>query len=276
MAIARDKFWMFGVRPHQDDTWLMPAVQGTKTEHFYHSRISPAEGAFILDIPNMMMIPCDFDPAPFSKNAIGYMESFYPMEQVFWGACRMGVYNENDLNFILQLAKKYPKLKGVFLDDVSSSLRKIESYEERCRVCNDLLSRTKQHLAKAGRPLETTITWYWHEDPLPGMLEHVDGFSFWTWDSTELPLLQQRFECCEEKYVGKKIYIGIYMYDFKNRKPVPNDLMAYQCSYALELLKAGRIAGIICEANSVMGVNLPSERWLREWIKTAKYTEIPD
>ena len=187
----------------------------------------------ILDVPNMLMIPCDFDPAPFSKNAIGYMESFFRMKQVFWGACRMGVYNENDVNFICELAQKYPKLGGVFLDDVSSSLRKIEDYDERCRVCNELLSKTKARLTDVGRPLELFITWYWHEDPLPGMLEYVDDFSFWTWDSNELPKLQERFETCEQKYRGKKILLGIYMYDFKNRKPVPEELMELQCNYAL-------------------------------------------
>ena len=273
MAIARDKFWFFGVRPHQDDVWLMPSPY-TKTDYSYTSRITPAEGAFILDVPNMMMIPCDFDTPPFSKEAIGYMESFYPMDQVFWGACRMGVYNENDLDFICELAAKYPKLKGAFLDDVSSSLRKISDPDERRRVCIDLLSRTKKHFLRAGRPMETYITWYWHEDPIPGMLDYVDGFSFWTWNSDELPLLGERFEACESKFKGKKIFLGIYMYDFKNRKPVTDELMAYQCNYALELLKQGRIDGMIFETNSVMGVGLPSEKWLREWIKTAKYTEL--
>ena len=66
MAIARDKFWMFGVKPHQDDIWLMPGKPGVKTAHFYFSRITPAEGAFMLDIPNMLMVVCDHEPAPFS------------------------------------------------------------------------------------------------------------------------------------------------------------------------------------------------------------------
>ena len=79
-----------------------------------------------------------------------------------------------------------------------------------------------------------------------------------------------------EKYKGKKILFGIYMYDFYNRKPVPNDLMELQCNYALELLKEGRIDGMIFEANSVMGARLPSEYWLREWVDKVKYPEVPD
>ena len=60
------------------------------------------------------------------------------------------------------------------------------------------------------------------------------------------------------------------------RHPVPLDLMEMQCNVALKLLREGRIDGIIIEANSVMGIGLPSEKWLREWIESVKYTEIPD
>ena len=277
MAIARDKFWMFGVKPHQDDRWLMPGTTGTKTLHFYDSRITPAEGAYILDTPNMLMVVCDGDPAPYSKNAIGYMESFYRMDKVLWGACRFGKLNEYELEFVLELAEKYPNLKGVFMDDVSSILRKTSLTEEvKKQRFMDMLTGTKKVLSRASRPLESYITWYWHEDPIPGMMDYVDGLSLWTWNSDELTLLKERFEGIEKKFPDTKLLLGIYMYDFYNRKPVPNELMELQCEYALSLLKEGRIEGIIFEANSTMGVNLPSEHWLREWIEKVKYTEIPE
>ena len=75
MAIARDKFWMFGVRPHQDDIWLKPP-SGEKASYRYRSRITPAEGALILDTPNMLMINCEGEPVPYSEDAYGYAESF--------------------------------------------------------------------------------------------------------------------------------------------------------------------------------------------------------
>jgi len=88
--------------------------------------------------------------------------------------------------------------------------------------------------------------------------------------------LKERFEAIEEKYKDKKILLGIYLYDFYNRRPVSIEMMELQCNYALELLKEGRIDGMIFEANSTMGVRLPSELWLRDWIKQVKYTEVPD
>ena len=66
------------------------------------------------------------------------------------------------------------------------------------------------------------------------------------------------------------------MYDFSARKPVPTELMELQCEYALGLLREGRIDGMIFEANSVMGVGLESERWLRDWVDRVQYTKVPD
>ena len=107
-------------------------------------------------------------------------------------------------------------------------------------------------------------------------MSYIDGITLWTWRSEELPLLAERFDAIEKKLPKQKKLIGIYMYDFPNRHPVPLDLMEYQCNTALELMKAGRIDGMIFEANSVMGVGLPSERWLREWVDRVKNIEVPD
>lgn len=52
--------------------------------------------------------------------------------------------------------------------------------------------------------------------------------------------------------------------------------MEMLCNDALELLKEKRIEGVNFHANTVMGVNMPSEHWLRRWIDQVKNTEIPD
>ena len=54
------------------------------------------------------------------------------------------------------------------------------------------------------------------------------------------------------------------------------ELMKHQCETGLKLLKEKKIDGMVFEANTTMGVRLPSELWVREWLETAKYTEIPD
>ena len=277
MAFARDKFWMFGVKAHQDDIWLKPEGHGKLPSYWFRSRITPAEGAFMLDVPNILMISCDGEPAPFTKDALGYMESFCRMDRVLWGCSgSSGFRADNEEKFVLELAEKYPNLTGVFLDDITLPVRQSEDKEAAMAACVQMLADVKNTLAAAQKPLETYITWYWHEEPYPGLMDHVDGFSFWTWNSDDLPKLKERFERVENTYRDKKVLLGIYMYDFYNRRPVTDEMMEYQCNYALSLLKEGRIDGIIFEANSVMGIGLPSEKWLRRWIEQVKYTEVPD
>lgn len=268
---------MFGVKAHQDDIWLKPDAHGTNPQYWFRSRITPAEGAFMLDIPNVLFISCDGEPAPFTKDALGYMESFYRMKNVLWGCAGSSGYRAgNEEKFVLQLAEQYPNITGVFLDDISLPVRQREDKAEAMAEVVEMLKGVKNTLSAAKKPLGTYITWYWHEEPYPGLLDYVDGFSFWTWNSDDLPKLPERFEKIENTYRDKKVLLGIYMYDFYNRRPVSDEMMEFQCNYALSLLKQGRIDGIMIEANSVMGVGLPSERWLRRWLEEVKHIEVPD
>jgi hypothetical protein len=122
------------------------------------------------------------------------------------------------------------------------------------------------------------MVWYTHQIDSPhiDVLNHVDGFSIWTSDYTKLTELEKNFEILERKFPNKKKMLGIYMYSFLEGKPIPNEYMEIQCELGLRLMKEGRLDGMIFEDNAVMGIGLPSELWLRDWIKKVKNTPIPD
>ena len=268
MAIARDKFWMFGVRAHQDDVML-----GDK---YWWSRITPAEGAAMLDIPNMIMVNCDGIPVPFSKDAYGYAESFCRMKNVLWGATGSGGFRAgSEEAFIRDLSEKYPNIRGAFMDDFFLKFKNLPDGTERAE---NLLREIRQGLDQAERKLDLYVVWYTHEmDAVdPALMRYIDGLTLWTWNCGELPLLEERFCRIEESFPDQKKLLGIYMYDFPTKSPVPTELMEHQCELGLRLMKEGRLDGMIFEANSVMGVGLSSELWLREWMEKVKNTEIPD
>lgn len=273
MAIARDKFWMFGVRAHQDDIWL-----GKKGEdrNYAWSRITPAEGAMMLDVPNMLIVNCDGIPVPYSADAYGYAESFCRMDRVLWGATGSGGFRVgNEEAFICELAERYPNIQGAFLDDF---MGKFDKEPDPVAKAEELLKEIRQGLDKACRPLDLYAVWYTRDLSPANMrlLKYLDGISLWTWNYRELPLLEERFTAIEANFREQKKLLGIYMYDFTEGIPVPLDLMEYQCELGLRLMKEGRLDGLIFEANSVMGVGLPSELWLREWVEKVKSTEVPD
>ena len=154
MAQARDKFWMFGVRAHQDDPWLGRSL---KNRNYTVSRITPAEGAFMLDIPNMLMINCDGTPVPFSQEAYGYAESFVRMNKVLWGATGSGGFRVgNEEAFICKLAEKYPNIGGAFLDDLFHRFRGDPDANSKMKA---FLHEIRCGLDKACRPMELYIVW---------------------------------------------------------------------------------------------------------------------
>ena len=265
--IARDKFWMFGVRPHQDDILLGKIGR--------RSRITPAEGALMLDVPNMLLINCEGEPVPFSQDAYGYAESFCRMDKVLWGATGSGGFRVgNEESFICELAEKYPNISGAFLDDLFHRFRGDPDAEVKMGA---FLHGIREGLDKACRPMEIYIVWYTSEiDSLSTeAATDVDGITLWTYNCKELPLLEARFDAFRKKFPDKKLMLGIYMLDFPSGIALTDEQMENQCEFGLRMLREGKLDGMIFEANSVMGVGLSSEKWLRGWIDKVKNTEIP-
>ena len=105
---VRDRLWLFASRAHDDDIWL---GKGRANRFSCWSRITPAEGAAMLDIPNVVMIVSDGIPVPYSADAYGYMESFCRMKNVVWSITgSSGFRAGNEENFICHLAEKYPNV----------------------------------------------------------------------------------------------------------------------------------------------------------------------
>jgi len=135
-----------------------------------------------------------------------------------------------------------------------------------------------------GRPMETWVTLYTHEinpsrkiaspgfrdcdPPLASFLDQFDVLTLWTWNSDEIPMLEENLATLE-KLAPKnaRFALGLYIWDFHNRKPVPIELMEQQCEFGLKCLKAGRIHEMIFLANTVLDVGLPSAEYSRQWIK---------
>lgn len=273
MALARDKFWMFGVRAHQDDIFL---GKNKENRNYAWSRITPAEGALMLDVPNMLMINCDGIPVPFSADAYGYAESFCRMKNVLWGVTgSAGFRVGNEEEFICELAKRYPNIGGAFMDDFFGKFQGMPDATERAQA---LLQEIRAGLEKACRKMDLYVVFYTHQldEVDPRLMDYVDGITIWTWQYPDLKNLEENFARIESRFPKQKKLLGIYMYDFEEGQPLPLDLMEHQCNVGLKLLKEGRLDGMIFEANSVMGVGLPTELWLRNWLEIAKYTEIPD
>lgn len=290
-STVRDRLWMFA-GPADSDRGYMEngGVRGA-------SRMTPAEACYWLDVPNLMFIKYQGDPpdmwfesrwkAVTSKEQ--YAISFEPLRRVLWSAVGSGgVGGASQVGDIVTLAKKYPNIVGIYLDDF---LRPVTLADGRAAV-NPAMSEAelksmRAQLGKVGRPLEVWTTIYTREfdskhpdfrpcePPLVESMKHFDVLVLWTWKSEELKDLEKNLALLESiKPKTSRIALGIYLWDYTGNttatnmgKPVPLDLMEHQCRLGLKWLKEGRVCDLAICGNTHLDLGINTAPWMREWIK---------
>ena len=98
------------------------------------------------------------------------------------------------------------------------------------------------------------------------MYDPLDGITVWDMDTDSIMDMEENFVLYEELLPNKKKMLGIYLFDYPRAMSISDEYMELQCETGLKWLKEGRIEGKVFLTNCVMGIGLPSEYWLREWI----------
>jgi hypothetical protein len=284
---VRDRFWIFTVYAGGDNDYLeRGGVRGG-------SRMTPAEGAFWLGVPNLLLIRSHEQPAlPGSQSWRAktsfeqYATSFQPLDSVCWSVVGSGGKGGlGELYPVIQLAKKFPNINGIYLDDfiIDAKKRPDGVVAGRPALQPEELKKARQSLKSVGRPMDVWITLYTHEitpprkttspafrgcePPLAEFLDLFDVLTLWTWNSDELAALEENMTALETIAPKKaRIALGLYIWDYHNSRPVPQELMQHQCELGLKWLKAGRIHEMIFLANTVLDVGVPSAEFARQWI----------
>jgi len=297
---VRDHLWLFGVPA--DGPRLYYEAAGYRGG----SRITPAEAAFWLDVPNLMFITQDWNRPPQMARETAwkakttkeqYAISFEPLERVLWAAVgSSGRGGLAELPDIVALARQHPNLAGVYLDDfVTRARRRPDGGWVGVPAMSVAdLQAMRQQLDSVGRPLEVWTTIYsrefdpkhpdFHdcEPPLAESLEHFDVLVFWTWKSDELVDLEKNLALLEAiKPKRCRIALGIYLWDYAGideekkksdptyqmGKPVPLDLMEHQCRLGLKWLQEGRVSDLVILGVATIDQGVPTAPWMRDWIR---------
>lgn len=295
-STVRDRLWIFTVHAGSNDSYLeLGGVRGG-------SRMTPAEGAFWLGVPNLMLIREHDSPRSPSleewraKTTFEqYATSFQPLDRVVWSVVGSGGRGGmNELSPVLALAKKFPNITGIYLDDFITDARKQEDgrYVGRPALLPADLKQARDRMKGLGRPMDIWVTLYTHEinpsrsiakptfrgcdPPLADFLDMFDVLTLWTWNSEEIPLLEENLAALERVAPkSARIALGLYLWDFQNRKPVPVELMKQQCEMGLKWLHEKRIHEMIFLANTVLDVGLPSAEFSRQWIAKVASQPLP-
>ena len=282
-STVRDHLWIFTVPAGLDN----PSLEAGKYRG--GSRMTPAEGAFYLDIPNLLLIRSNNLPRlPDSERGRAktsfqqYAISFRPLDRVVWSVVGSGGQGGMaELPYVLSLAKEFPNISGIYLDDfiIDRKKRADGRFVGRPALHPSELKTARQRLKSVGRPMDIWVTLYTHEvnpqhpghigcdPPLANFLDLFDVLTLWTWNANELPELETSLAALERiAPKRRRIALGMYIWDFPNSRPVPLELMQHQCELGLKWLKEKRIQELIFLANTVLDVGLPSAEFARNWI----------
>jgi hypothetical protein len=261
METVRDRFWIFTCVEGSDNDSLK---KGGFPEG---SRMTPAEGAFYLDVPNLQMIRwCGLPAHPYDQ----WAEAFAPLKQIAWSIVGSGGrIDGEEIDWVVDLAKRYPNVTGVYLDDF---IRK----EGDGALTPEDLKRIRPRLDVAGRHLDMWVVVYQRQLDLPiaPLLEQCDIVNLWTWDSENLVHLERNLERLEKVKPGGRVSLGCYLWDYFNQCPVSISKMEHQCSLGLKWLQEGRIENMSFLANTVMDIGIESAPWTRSWIQEVKDIEL--
>lgn len=261
MEKVRDRLWMWGHEAGSHNRgfgeWV-PSWGLTKS-----SRMTPLEGAVYLGVPNLIFVRYeDQPPMPFDQYAI----PFRALKQVFWSVVGgAGWTSAEEQEHVLELASRFPNITGIFLDDFFNGDGRSENPAV---LAPDELSALRGKLPVSGRKLSIGATFY--RDllgaPLQNYLKYIDLLVYFTWMAQDLANLEQNFIDFEASAQEQEKFLGLYMWDYGAKRPMPPDLMQRQAEMGLTWLLDGRIGGIVFLASCICDLELEAVEWCRNWI----------
>jgi len=242
--MVRDRLWLWGhpagCHTRSPEQWGLPGS----------SRITPAEAGRYLDIPNVLMVRYELEPAPpFAEHA----QPLAGLQQIVWSIEGGG---GGDVDAVLELSTILPNLRGVILDDYFARVTALKNLRER--------------LYAGARRLDIWVVLYTHEFASEAVLhphlELCDVVTLWTWQAADLVQLEANFTRFEQIVGERRKVLGLYLWDYSTKQPLPLAEMAKQCTLGLRWLEEGRLDGLIFLASCLCDLQLDVVEWTRRWI----------
>ena len=254
-SAVHDRLWLWGHDAgSHNDGWGLPGP----------SRITPAEAAFYMGIPNLIMVRHkDRPPLPLDQFAV----SLRPLRCVVWSAVGAhGQSDEKERSHVLDLASRHSNVTGVILDDFF--VDKPKPGDEVTALSLNELHELRGRLAAGERRLDLWAVLYEHQlDPkLTAFLELVDVVSLWAWDAVKVPNISESLGQLEALAPSCGRVLGCYMWDYGRKRPMPLDVLKDLCGLGLDWLRQGRIEGMIFLASCICDLELETVEWTREWV----------
>lgn len=247
----------------RDRIWIWGGAPGATNDDWGHapSRMTAAEAAFYMGIPNLFLIR--HKGRPQLEEYDQYAIALSPLKRVVWAVVESGGETAPERrDYVLKMPARFPNISGFIMDDYFKG-------DGTAHLTVDQLRELQQRRRTAdGRTLPLYVVVYTHQLHLPiqDHLKYCDKITFWTWKSEDLARLQENFERLEKITPDHPKLLGCYLWDFGNKAPMPLERMKAQTQYGYQLLQEGRIEGMIFLEHGVCDIGLDTVEWTRAWL----------
>lgn len=251
----KNNFWLWGQTAgshHENDTFGLPG----------ENRMQPREGCKFFGIDKCLRVSMgSYGPVPpFDAEA----EKIKALKEVVWsaiGADNRHHNDQSDIDEVLRMAEKYSNVSGAVLDDffsVHPAKHSVESVREMASKLHDFSKRR----------LDLWLVWYTFQmnANIEEYLDSFDVITMWTWNGSDLKNFDTNIRKFVEKTHGKRRYIGVYMWNYGERKPLSVDEMKHQLGGCYRWLKSKEIERVIFCSNAIADLGLEAVEYTRSWI----------
>ncbi len=253
----------------RDRLWIFTCAANSDFPHIgRRSVMTPAEGAFFLGVPNIIVVQSSASEARYGRLEppfAPYTVALRPLRRVVWSVGGSGGFHSPaETREVLALARSTPNFTGIMLDDFFTGQKR----GKRAQLTVPELGQIRRQLKETGKKLDIFVTLYVTHLSLPlgDYLELIDVVTLWTGNPAELANLESNLRKAEVLAPRTRKMLGCYLVDYGRKAGIPVSSMKLQCETGLRWLRDGRIEGIIFLGNTTMDLGFESVEWTRRWI----------
>ncbi len=258
--LTRDHFWLWG----QDAGSHHEMANGDgKIRLQGENKMTAEEGGKFFGIHNMCRIGMFGKPEPpFDKE----MDKLVDYPKVAWSIIgdNGSLRNDNggdDVDPVLDLAKKYPNLVAGVMDDFFSEKRKSV-------YTPDVLKGFADRLHGANLDLWCVIYEFQIKEENIPWLHTCDVVTQWNWVGSNMVNLEADFEKLRGMLrPGQKLFHGCYLWSYGDSRAYTDEEMINQLNLYKKWVEEDKIDGIILCSNCVADIGLKSVDIFLDWMK---------
>ena len=182
--------------------------------------MTPAEGAFFLGVPNIIMVQSSTTEAKYGRLEppfAQYMYALRPLKRVVWSVVGSGGFSDpQETEEVLDLAKTQPSFVGAMLDDFFTGRKD----GQRAKWTVDELAQFRRRLLAINKDFKIFATYYYASQvdlPLGDYLDLIDVVTLWC-GPKDVVNLEANLKRAEASAPKCKKMLGCYVVDYGGKQ----------------------------------------------------------